>query len=70
MAETEGKTIGQLGALGSVAGTEKIPVEGGDGTSNAYVTTRQIQEYAQKDIEVDRAMTDEEIDGAIAAAEN
>ena len=47
--EIQGKQIGELGALGTVTGTEKIPVETDSG--NAYMTAAQMKEYSEQDLE-------------------
>ena len=46
--EVQGKKIGELGALGTVTGTEKIPLETDSG--NAYMTTAQVKEYSKQDL--------------------
>ena len=46
--EVQGKKIGELGALGTVTGTEKIPVETDSG--NAYMTAAQMKEYSKQDL--------------------
>ena len=46
--EVQGKKIGELGALGTVTGTEKIPLETDSG--NAYMTAAQVKEYSKQDL--------------------
>lgn len=46
--EVQGKKIGELGALGTVTGTEKIPLETDSG--NAYMTAAQVKEYLKQDL--------------------